>query len=73
MENSTTTISREELEELQEAFNKIGKLQEAYLALVFPFCLLPDFRDGAARALTSAPTQLSFFFKLGFHCILSER
>ena len=28
MENSTTTISREELEELQEAFNKIGKLEK---------------------------------------------
>ncbi len=28
MENSTTTISREELEELQEAFNKIGMLEK---------------------------------------------
>jgi hypothetical protein len=32
MENSTTTISREELEELQEAFNKIGKVKEAVVS-----------------------------------------
>lgn len=34
MENSTTTISREELEELQEAFNKIGMRKSKYNVIV---------------------------------------
>ncbi|PNI78451.1 PLS1 isoform 12, partial [Pan troglodytes] len=32
MENSTTTISREELEELQEAFNKIDIDNSGYVS-----------------------------------------
>lgn len=56
MENSTTTISREELEELQEAFNKIGTLERNYTGAALLW--VSDFQEQSNAFIASTTTHV---------------